>query len=247
MYLILYIFLCLIIIIYILNSTKKVIIIDNLKHIPKYIKNPIVLVICSVHGNEPAGYLACKNMLINLNRYHVNGTLLFYSNPNPSGIRNNSRFQEGTNVNLKDINRNFINGGLDKVSKQIIKFAKISDLIIDLHEGWGYHIQNKSSVGSTIITDTKKSSIKQIGKEVVRFINTKIKDDNKKFVFISKLKPNKHIQHTLRDWCRNNNKDYMLIETSGQGDIQPISIRINQQELIVYKILQLFNLVIYKF
>ena len=220
------------------NEYFKVIEIDNKKidiHKEK-LKKPVILILCSVHGNEPAGFYACKNIRSYIKNKKINGTIFFYSNPNPYGLKYESRYQKTDNLRLKDINRNFQNEGLGPVSKKIVNYSKISDLIIDLHEGWGYHIQNQDSIGSTVMTTSNKNT-EFIGKQLVKHINNHIKDENKKFVFIKQKNHKK--ENSLSSWCEKNNKNYILIETTGQNDIQPLDLRIKQQELLINKILKL--------
>ena len=40
-----------------------------------------------------------------------------------------------------DINRNFSDKGKDRISRIILGYVKKADLIVDLHEGYEYHIR----------------------------------------------------------------------------------------------------------
>jgi hypothetical protein len=68
---------------------------------------------------------------------------------------------------------------------------------------------------------SKSIAIKQI-----QHINMDIKDKLKHFV--SPDQAACHIPTTLRCFVEKNNIEYILMETSGQGNIQPINVRIKQ-------------------
>ena len=59
----------------------------------------------------------------------------------------------------RDINRNFNKEGKDRISSIILDYAKRSDLIVDLHEGYEYHKRYPQSMGSSIIPNQSKLAI----------------------------------------------------------------------------------------
>jgi hypothetical protein len=224
--------------IYIIQNNKFTKInLDNINEKLKIIEKPVVYIQGSVHGNEPAGTEACK---ILLNFYKFNkikrGTVIIFPIPNPIGLLLNIR-NNIISYN-KDINRNFINNGLCKISQKIITIVKKSDFIIDLHEGWGFYLLNNNSIGSTL-TPTSKI-MKKYSHIIVNNINKYIKNDYKKFVVLNEDDCNIH--SSLRCLSYNLKKKYLLVETTGQNNIQPLNIRVNQMISIVNNLLNILNI-----
>lgn len=222
-------FLIIFVIIYLLNIKKKEYY-DNNK-LKKYINdkklfikqngNPIIFILCSVHGNEPSGNKACNNIINNLS--YKNGTIIIYANPNPYGLKNNLRF----NHNNIDINRSFVNDTKNTNIKKILDLVKISDITIDLHEAIGYNSINNSSKGSLLLPSNTEKSI-EICKLMIKQINSKINSEYKKFKIAN------HIydppENSLRYWCNKNNKNYICTEITYEQDIK---IKIKQQLLLI--------------
>ena len=52
----------------------------------------------------------------------------------------------------------------------------------------------------------------------------------------------KEYKVTLRMFCNQRNINYLLVETSGQNDIQPISIRVQQHLDIIIELLKQLNI-----
>ena len=50
------------------------------------------------------------------------------------------------------------------------------------------------------------------------------------------------IINSLRDYANEKNKAYMLIETSGQNNIQPLDIRVSQNITIITYILKKYGI-----
>jgi hypothetical protein len=141
-----------------------------------------------------------------------------------------------------DLNRNYPyknNKAKDNISRKIIKLVNQSDLIVDFHEGWGFHCENPNSLGSTITTSNTSISNK-LGKNIVNNLNKNINEYKKKFTLL-KLNKNggkKVIKGTLDYYCMENNLNYLLIETTGQKNIQPINKRMEQNSIIINTILK---------
>lgn len=139
----------------------------------------------------------------------------------------------------------------NKIAKKIIDFANSSDFIIDFHEGWGYHRQNPQSIGSTLTTTNTELS-QNLSFLIVQKLNKTIKDEYKKFKVLtnntSKIKEdpyiygkNDHIKGTLLYYETIMNKNYILVETTGQNNIQPLKIRTQQVDFIIDNILTYFD------
>lgn len=180
------------------------------------------LIISSIHGNELAGYYVLKEFIESKSIIKY-GQIKIIPSANNCGLYLNYRNNPFGNY---DINRNFPDKSyLNK--QQIIKFVNEANWIIDLHEGWDFHKINSDSIGSGIYGFTKKS--KKLANDLVYEINKDIIDINKQFTSLNlNIIPN-----SLEEYCYKNNKNYILVETTGQNDIQPLNIRKNQMKKIL--------------
>lgn len=204
-----------------------------------HVKGKTIVLLGGTHGNEPAGAIYLNNLINNLNNRKIilkKGTLIIIPMVNHCGIGLNSRTVPG--IIPWDINRHYDTNhdNLPHLISQYIYWIDNSDLIIDLHEGWGYYHKDTESIGSGVYAFGDESTLK-IGKTMVNAINNTIK--NPLYKFGSKLKT--HIDYSLDDYCKQKNKNYILIEVSGQDDIQPLNMRIDQFELLVNVALFLFQ------
>ena len=114
--------------------------------------------------------------------------------------------------------------------------VKLNDIILDFHEGWGYIRQNNKSVGSSITCS--KIPIKYQN-DIIKKINSSITEDYKLWSINTQKT---EIMHSLRDYAIDNKKAYMLIETSGQNNIQPLDIRVSQNITIITYILKKYRI-----
>lgn len=194
--------------------------------------------LAGVHGNEPAGAVALTNM-INSGYFEraVAGKNLHITvipRANPCGLKKNNRYQP--NAFIPDINRNFGNEyGIGTIAKNIVSSFSNADMVIDFHEGWGWHLENNSSVGSCVLpTDTVFA--KELGRYIVTKLNENIQLPSKKFSLITKDYCS--VETTLRCLMNKKERDYILIETTGQNDIQPLNIRTNQVKTVVDTVLK---------
>ncbi|QGG47925.1 peptidoglycan-binding protein [Heliorestis convoluta] len=112
-------------------------------------EGPTVMIVGGVHGNEPAGFRAARQ----IKDWKIeNGTLIVIPDANKVGISNNRR-----NSSFGDLNRAFpqSNGATasDALSRAIWSEyqAYKPQYVLDLHEGYDYNVQNRNSVGQTII------------------------------------------------------------------------------------------------
>lgn len=201
------------------------------------IKGPKILLIGGTHGNEEAGSLAL-NKLIHLHKIGQfsikRGNIIIIPNFNKIGLLFNSRYYSKISKNY-DLNRLYGTGFT--INKHLEKIVKDRDIVVDLHEGWGFHRRDVSSIGSTIITDNVKKSTNDF---IINRLNTEIKVDFKKFQNIKK----KFIPNTLRHFIVKNypTKKFFLVETSGQGNIQKLHIRVNQDINILESILSIYDI-----
>lgn len=193
-----------------------------------------LFILGSVHGNEPAGTHSCYKLIEFIKQKKLkikSGSITILPLPNPVGFYLNSRYQ--FKLDNSDINRNFISNGKDRISKIILTYVNKSNFVIDLHEGWGFHkLQN--SLGSTI-TNTNSKQAKTVAKKMVSSINKKIKHRKCKFTRLIKHIDFKHCnpKGSLGCYCQKNKINYILIEISGQNDIQNLKTRVKQDIILL--------------
>ncbi|MEM3062134.1 MAG: DUF2817 domain-containing protein [Nitrososphaerota archaeon] len=202
--------------------------INSLKYYEFGKDHPRICFLAGVHGNESAGTITLYKMLPTFP--HIlkkkKGSLLVIPCANPWGFLNNSRYQK----NFSDINRNFSSKCRDFTSCNILRLVRDCDLVVDFHEGWSFHKINPRSIGSTI---SYTPGARLLAEKILERLNNHISDPKKKFTL---LNDNCRIPTSLQ--CRLKDKNYILIETSGQNNIQPLPIRVYQIELIIDTILK---------
>jgi hypothetical protein len=195
------------------------------------VSGPTLLLIAGTHGNEPAGTLGLEsfaNSGVKLSK----GKIIIIPRVNKIGLFLGTRY--GFNAGFPiDYNRNYPNDRGkpvgDYVNFQIGKYVLDADFIVDFHEGWGFSSVEPESMGSGVYP-TNTILAKSIGNKLLSVINDTISDPDKKFTinFDSPRIPN-----TLDAFAHAHNKNYILIETSGQNDIQPMETRVRQVLLVV--------------
>ncbi len=193
-----------------------------------------ICLIGGVHGNEPAGSITLLELI--KNNYFNNKNIFIRVIPivNEFGYKFNMRYQN--NLKYPDINRNFSeNGPTENISKELYNLTKDMDLIIDFHEGWGFHKIQPDSVGSTI---TITPNLKSLGYSIINNLNNIISNNNYKFILRTDICD---IKTTLGCYMNNKNKNYLLVETTGQNDIQELSIRKNQIKNIIETIINIYQ------
>lgn len=196
-------------------------------------EGPTILIIGATHGNEPSGYFAIKEYMAKLNSQELflkKGKIIFIPAVNYCGLQLNNRYHN----TVGDINRLYDLPNMNIINKLIINFSNTADFIIDFHEGYEY-ANTSNSLGSTITaSETKLSEI--LANKVIENINKNIDIEFKKF----KINKNKNILGSLRHYSINLN--YILVETTGQNDVQPLEIRVNQCINVINTVLNYFNL-----
>jgi predicted deacylase len=207
----------------------------DIKIIDSKKKGPTVLIVGSTHGNEPAGTV-CIETLLSKNIVLKKGRLICVPRPNKLGYLLNVRCLPHR-FYYSDLNRNYPteNGELPRepICNQICSLADNSDFIVDLHEGWGFHRINPQSLGSGIYPGDTHRSISYAYRIADR-LNTQINNPHKKFV----VGLNNHPEiKSLRSYANYIKRDYLLVETSGQNNIQPIEVRRDQMLSIIRNLL----------
>lgn len=143
------------------------------------VRGPVVMVVGGTHGNEPAGYKAAHL----IKNYSVKkGTLLVIPEANRIAVQNKTRTAPG----VGDLNRSFPKTSSDKPDDplaraiwQVVKDYRV-DYLIDLHEGYKYHLQTPSSWGQTVIYYPNKDT-KALADRMVSALNKSISTPSKRF------------------------------------------------------------------
>jgi hypothetical protein len=191
---------------------------------------PTILIVAGTHGNEPAASYYFTN-LVNSTFKPNRGKMIIIPRVNDCALKLGLR----SVPLIGDINRKYSDEltEMNRINKQIMDIIKSNriDFVLDFHEGYDFHNYNSNSFGSTITyTDDKTGKAKEIGKKIVDKLNETINDNKKKFTLLDyDYKP---IKGTLLEYLSQLNISGILIETSGQNNIQPLNVRINQIDLI---------------
>ena len=248
--------LVIILIIYTFYFNKKVC--NNLDYViyDSQTSGPTIMIIGGTHGNEPAGTETLKLLIEELNSNKIKlkrGKLILVPQVNYCALKLNIRYILG----IGDLNRKYpidLNTSSDNpINNKIIELAKQADFILDFHEGWGYHKEEKDSIGSTITPNDTKISY-DIATLFLENINKTIYEDIKKFTILTNKEDllkldnysyseSSEIKGSLRYYLNLLNKNYVLIETTGQNDKQKLNIRINQDRLFINKLLEYYDLI----
>lgn len=266
--------LCIIIIIllilhFVLNSmcnTK-----DNLKYYvyKSKLKGPTILMVGGTHGNEPAGHHSLNILKHNLDQNIIKikkGKLILVPSVNECGLKVglrmipfvwdlNRKYPTESNYDKTDYNKSC------PINAKVAELAEQSDFILDFHEGWGFHRENKKSMGSSISpTDTKTAY--DIAHILYDKLNETIKENYRKFTILSSKEikdmvnqgilenTNQHAEYSkkenimgsLSNYANVIKKSHILIETSGQKNIQSIQERIRQNAIIIYNVLKYYHM-----
>ena len=194
-----------------------------------------ILIIGGTHGNEPSSFLSLLKLVKYLNNKKINNNFFITIIPilNKSGFYTNNRynnhFLENIDIN-RMYNRNFyINNYIEKIISQY-------NLIIDNHEGYDYHFIDKSSIGSSILPVNFN---KKLISKILRNLNKDI-PNNKKFMINTRKS---YPKGCLREYVDKLNKEYLLIETTGITNKEPLSRRQYKTLYIILSILLYKNVI----
>lgn len=210
-----------------------------------HVEGPHIVLVGSAHGNEPAGDKALRMLRDALDKKLFRlkkGKITIIPCMNPCGKKLGIRFQPHQILigHAIDLNRNFgtLIGkqGTCTVSRKIEHILSDADFVIDMHEGYDFNNRNPNSMGSGIFPGNSKLSqdiayeIKdELNETIVTVPPIKRRWYENEYVledFKFKVLPDwDDIEGTLRYYCNTHGKDYILIETTGQANVQPLIVR----------------------
>ena len=247
------------VIFYFYNKIYLTNICNNLEYFTYGMGNPTnktILILGGIHGNEPAGSKAILQLMndINMNKIIINNNrLILIPYVNYCAYQMDMRyiFPIGDLNRKFPITENYKEDNLHPIIKKILIFVKEADFIIDFHEGWGFYKENSGSIGSTI-TPTNTDISNQVADLIYDNINKKIIDNNKKFTILTeddnkikkdsnKYGKNYEIKNTFRYYANLIKENYVLIETSGQNNVQDLETRTTQARVVIDTVLNFYN------
>ena len=198
------------------------------------------MIIASIHGSEPAGSISTKRLkhFLDTNKFPwKNSRLILVPEANPCGLKLGWRhnpyiFLSTGNLSIADMNRQYEHGGTNRVNQKILELIDEYDvdMIIDLHEAWGYHTEHPDSMGNGIYPIGKKGW--SIASSIKNQLNDTIKKQECQY-FVKHWTPIP--KGSLRQYALDNNKDYILMESSAE---QSLPLRIRQQTIFLKQLLK---------
>jgi predicted deacylase len=201
---------------------------------------PTVLIVGGTHGNEPAGTIAIHRLNNTLKSGKVEikkGKLILIPEVNKCGLSLNTRFLPANLLSLGLTGSVDINRGYDseapgcEISQNVGCAVNQADWVIDLHEGWGFHQTDPDSMGSGVYYGNTPES-KEFSMEATALLNEQLNPE-KRFV----CKNWDDVSGTLRSLADGEKKHYILVETTGQHDIQPLEVRVGQHSFLINQLL----------
>ena len=203
----------------------------------------IVLIQGGVHGDEPSGSVAATH----IQRHWIpqkGSILVVIDKINMSGLLNSRRRIKGARAGEADLNRNFpVDFSQDPkgpLAKAIWGLASLlrPDVLLDLHEGWGFYAQLKNnpherlvgskkfSKGSSVICTASSSPLAAI---MVEKVNEGIDQQDRKFLIITPP-----ISGGLAARLASVYGSLALVtETTWRSGDQPLILRATQQLIMV--------------
>ena len=186
------------------------------------------------HGNEPAGTHELRALAADLEAAErrqpgrIRGTIVIVPAINAAGLAAGVRTWHGL-----DLNRMY--GGVraghavadTAIAQEVLDLCAGADFVMDFHEGWDYHVRTPESIGSTI-TGTPDSA--GLAGRMVAALNATVADADKKFQYVPEMFCD--IPSTLACACHKLGVPYLLCETTGQRDVQPMEVRRAQVRLV---------------
>lgn len=193
------------------------------------VEGPTVLVFGGVHGNEPAGHRAARQIAT---WPVVRGKLVVVPAANPPALKARKRRIPGLEKDAGDLNRHFmVEGGsvspIGPAAPALWAFVESidPDVVLDLHEGYGYRAAGSKSVGTSVITQRPEDDPAQ--KSMIAAGNRGIENPERRFVELDGI-----VAGSLaRAAAMALGAEAHIIETTYKD--QPLSLRCRQHRRVV--------------
>jgi hypothetical protein len=198
------------------------------------VPGPTVMIVGGAHGNEPAGAIAADA----IRQWPITkGKLVVVPRANVPGLAADQRLIPGLDTNLANLNRNYPRAGKEEGPRGELAEAIWAtalqfkpEWLLDLHEGFDFHLMNGKSVGSSIINFPNPKGL-EAADLMLAAVNSQITDEKFKFV-----RRNLPVNGSLaRAGGEHLHIPSMILETTS---IQPMEKRVLQHEIMVHRLLQ---------
>jgi predicted deacylase len=190
-----------------------------------HINSPKVVILAGTHGNEGAPSFYLNWLMRQPDLLQKFGLSRYYIVPfvNLTAVKNNRR-----NLYLTpDVNRSW--GSNNFINSVMLPFILEADLIVDLHEAWGFYTQGKGSLGQTIHSQSYSDKAKL--DSIIMKLNSTYKSDLKmRWTLLGRAPP---ISGSLGDFCYSKAIPYILVELAGQNNVVPLEERFKQLSIII--------------
>ena len=205
-----------------------------------------IVAMATIHGNEPAGSYALEevvDMFTSGELKVTKGKVIILPCLNKGGRMLNMRYQPQQILELKffniDANRNYPKKGEYSskcdISTKVIDIVNKSNYVYDCHEAYGtLNKDGPNSMGNGIYPGNGQVSI-NLCNNIVKDINkieydtpSKTNIDYRTYQVVEKWKD---IEGSLRNYCNDHEINYVLIESPGQDNVQPLKDRIIQNKI----------------
>lgn len=194
---------------------------------------PVVLITGGMHGNEPAGSYAADQ----IRHWPIQkGRLIVVPRVNTLGLRAETRWfpPSRDEESQRDLNRNFPAAGRINAQGPVAEalwelvIEQQPDFVIDLHEGFDFHVSNPKSVGSSIIF-SKSDRRNELAGKMIATVNSTIDCEDRQFELLSRSGA---ARGSLVRACTDELQiDSFILETTYRD--QPLSLRARQHRLMV--------------
>ena len=194
---------------------------------------PRVLITAGMHGDEPAGALSARQIA----DWTVSrGVLVVLPRCNEPALAARKRRIPDLEGSSGDLNRHFPPPGVaevvtDEQASRIWQFvqAQDPDVLLDLHEGYGFRAAGSKSVGSSVITHRLNDNAQQ--QAMLHAVNIEIDDEQRVFVpLYSAVKGS-----LVRAAAEQLDIDAHILETTKKD--QSVSTRVRQHRRMVAALL----------
>lgn len=195
------------------------------------VPGPTVLVTGGLHGNEPAGARAARQIA---GWKIASGRLIVIARTNELALLANERRTPGVERAEGDLNRQFpraegghANGLLAQAVWDLLREQR-PDYLIDLHEGFDFTRRNPKSVGNSVIAT---APLQDLGRGMIAAVNATIEEPEKHF----SLKRQPVLGSLARSAFDVLGIPSMIVETTTKG--QAVAFRVRQQRVLIHSLL----------
>lgn len=197
------------------------------------IAGPTALVLGGVHGNEPAGYRAARQ----ISGWHIaKGRLVVVPRANNLGLLKGTRRMPGLPKKRGDLNRQFPTkarttpvGVLATALWSFVTRLR-PDVVLDLHEGYDFARRNPKSVGSSVI-GAEHPGAGAIAKAAQAAVNAEVEAPGLKFVLLKRAVEGSLVRAVVEQL----KVPALILETTTKS--QAFALRARQHRLMVHAVL----------